>query len=89
MNSFGFGGANAHVVISDPDPVQDERSPQQRHRPCFHGKRPYRQQPRGIAEVVQIDVCQGLQGRGSSRHRRFRRQSHADAPPFCGAQRPS
>lgn len=26
INSFGFGGANAHVVISDPDPVQDERS---------------------------------------------------------------
>ncbi len=25
INSFGFGGANAHVVISDPDPVQDER----------------------------------------------------------------
>ncbi|MCV9962677.1 SDR family NAD(P)-dependent oxidoreductase [Pararhizobium sp. BT-229] len=26
INSFGFGGANAHVVISDPDPVQDERN---------------------------------------------------------------
>ncbi|KQV43996.1 MULTISPECIES: type I polyketide synthase [unclassified Rhizobium] len=26
VNSFGFGGANAHVVISDPDPIQDERS---------------------------------------------------------------
>lgn len=26
INSFGFGGANAHVVISDPDPIQDERS---------------------------------------------------------------
>ncbi len=25
INSFGFGGANAHVVISDPDPVQEER----------------------------------------------------------------
>ena len=25
INSFGFGGANAHVVISDPDPAQDER----------------------------------------------------------------
>lgn len=23
INSFGFGGANAHVVISDPDPVED------------------------------------------------------------------
>ncbi|WP_275788530.1 type I polyketide synthase [Pararhizobium gei] len=25
INSFGFGGANAHVVISDPEPVQEER----------------------------------------------------------------
>ncbi|MFP5076502.1 SDR family NAD(P)-dependent oxidoreductase [Rhizobium sp. YIM 134829] len=23
INSFGFGGANAHVVISDPDPVEE------------------------------------------------------------------
>ncbi|MCG5475933.1 MAG: polyketide synthase [Sinorhizobium fredii] len=26
INSFGFGGANAHVVISDPDPVQQEKA---------------------------------------------------------------
>jgi len=26
INSFGFGGANAHVVISDPDPVQEDKS---------------------------------------------------------------
>ncbi|APG89897.1 type I polyketide synthase [Sinorhizobium americanum] len=26
INSFGFGGANAHVVISDPDPVPQERT---------------------------------------------------------------
>lgn len=26
INSFGFGGANAHVVISDPEPVQEEKS---------------------------------------------------------------
>ncbi|WP_085043829.1 type I polyketide synthase [Ensifer aridi] len=25
INSFGFGGANAHVVISDPDPAQQEK----------------------------------------------------------------
>jgi acyl transferase domain-containing protein/NADPH:quinone reductase-like Zn-dependent oxidoreductase/acyl carrier protein len=25
INSFGFGGANAHVVISDPEPVAEER----------------------------------------------------------------
>ena len=25
INSFGFGGANAHVVISDPDPAPEER----------------------------------------------------------------
>lgn len=27
INSFGFGGANAHVVISDPDPVPQEKAP--------------------------------------------------------------
>lgn len=27
INSFGFGGANAHVVISDPDPLPEEKSP--------------------------------------------------------------
>ncbi|MEI2298060.1 type I polyketide synthase [Ensifer sp. MJa1] len=26
INSFGFGGANAHVVISDPEPAADEKS---------------------------------------------------------------
>ncbi|MDW9902421.1 SDR family NAD(P)-dependent oxidoreductase [Sinorhizobium meliloti] len=26
INSFGFGGANAHVVISDPDPAQAEKA---------------------------------------------------------------
>ncbi|WP_341857991.1 type I polyketide synthase [Sinorhizobium medicae] len=26
INSFGFGGANAHVVISDPDPAQGEKA---------------------------------------------------------------
>ncbi len=26
INSFGFGGANAHVVISDPDPVQEDKN---------------------------------------------------------------
>ncbi|WVT73731.1 type I polyketide synthase [Sinorhizobium chiapasense] len=26
INSFGFGGANAHVVISDPEPAADERT---------------------------------------------------------------
>ncbi|WP_026186556.1 type I polyketide synthase [Ensifer sp. BR816] len=26
INSFGFGGANAHVVISDPDPIQPEKT---------------------------------------------------------------
>lgn len=26
INSFGFGGANAHVVISDPDPLAEEQS---------------------------------------------------------------
>lgn len=26
INSFGFGGANAHVVISDPEPPQEDRS---------------------------------------------------------------
>jgi acyl transferase domain-containing protein/NADPH:quinone reductase-like Zn-dependent oxidoreductase/acyl carrier protein/NADP-dependent 3-hydroxy acid dehydrogenase YdfG len=25
INSFGFGGANAHVVISDPEPAADEK----------------------------------------------------------------
>ncbi|SER92251.1 Acyl transferase domain-containing protein [Rhizobium sp. NFR03] len=25
INSFGFGGANAHVVISDPEPVSEDR----------------------------------------------------------------
>ncbi|KQR77808.1 type I polyketide synthase [Rhizobium sp. Leaf341] len=25
INSFGFGGANAHVVISDPEPVTEDR----------------------------------------------------------------
>ncbi|OLP53198.1 beta-ketoacyl synthase [Rhizobium rhizosphaerae] len=25
INSFGFGGANAHVVISDPEPLPEER----------------------------------------------------------------
>lgn len=27
INSFGFGGANAHVVISDPDPLPEEKPP--------------------------------------------------------------
>ncbi|SIQ59269.1 Acyl transferase domain-containing protein [Rhizobium sp. RU20A] len=27
INSFGFGGANAHVVISDPETVADEKAP--------------------------------------------------------------
>ncbi len=26
INSFGFGGANAHVVISDPDPIPQEKA---------------------------------------------------------------
>lgn len=26
INSFGFGGANAHVVISDPEPAADEKA---------------------------------------------------------------
>lgn len=26
INSFGFGGANAHVVISDPEPLADEKT---------------------------------------------------------------
>jgi acyl transferase domain-containing protein/NADPH:quinone reductase-like Zn-dependent oxidoreductase/acyl carrier protein/short-subunit dehydrogenase len=35
INSFGFGGTNAHVVISDPEPVRPAEAPAKGETPLF------------------------------------------------------